>query len=211
MSKYEHIREKAIQLRKEQQLTLDEIVERLQMKRTTVYYWIKDIPIPRTEKQSEAQRRRAEKNSKRYAEKREAAYAEGMEQAPELFSDPLFRDFVVLYLAEGTRRNRNEVEFVNSNPRMVRLAQVFIRKFTKRKVVYRLQYHIDQNPDELKDFWSSTLEIISDDIKIQRKSNSGKLSGRNWRSTHGVLTVSTSDTYFRAKLQAWMDYVENQW
>jgi len=58
--RYDHLREKAIQLRTQHHMTLEEIMERLALPKTTIYYWIKDIPIPRTEKQTEAQRKRAQ-------------------------------------------------------------------------------------------------------------------------------------------------------
>ena len=47
--------------------------------------------------------------------------------------------------------------------------------------------------------------------RFQRKSNSGQLKGRNWRSRHGVLTVCANDTYLRARLQAWIDCVQAAW
>lgn len=45
--RYDHLREKAISLRTTRHMTLDEIVERLALPKTTVYHWIKDLPIPR--------------------------------------------------------------------------------------------------------------------------------------------------------------------
>lgn len=50
-----HLREKAIYLRTKHNMTLDEIIEHLGLPRTTIYYWIKDIPIPKTQKQTERQ------------------------------------------------------------------------------------------------------------------------------------------------------------
>mgnify|MGYP002149623128 CR=1 FL=1 len=47
MAHPEYIRRKAIQLRVEKKLTIDEIAERLSLNKTTIYYWVKDIPIPR--------------------------------------------------------------------------------------------------------------------------------------------------------------------
>jgi len=44
-----------------------------------------------------------------------------------------------------------------------------------------------------------------------RKSNSSQLKGRKWRSEHGVLSVGTNDTHFRARLQGWIDRVEDGW
>ena len=80
--RYDHIREKAIRLRTEQHMTLDEIVERLSLPKTTIFYWIKDIPIPRTEKQSAAQKRKHLQNSEHYAMLRDKAYQQGVAEAP---------------------------------------------------------------------------------------------------------------------------------
>jgi excisionase family DNA binding protein len=40
------LREKARTLRKERQFTIDELAERLALSRSTIYYWVKDLPIP---------------------------------------------------------------------------------------------------------------------------------------------------------------------
>ena len=206
-----HLREKAIRLRTEQQLTLDDIVARLQLPRTTVYYWIKDIPIPFTRKQSEAQRKGTLASQAKYAAIREAAYQQGLAEAPELLQDPTFRDFLVMYMAEGYKRNRNQVALGNSDPAIVKLAHHWMRQFSSNKFDYRLQCHIDHDEDELKRFWSGVLGVEPEKITVIRKSNSGKLSGRQFRSVHGVLSVRVGDTDFRARLQAWIDYVKKQW
>lgn len=80
-----------------------------------------------------------------------------------------------------------------------------------RPIRYRLQYHADHDVDELKRYWAAILDIDPSIIKDQRKSNSNQLTGRNWRSIHGLLTLEVSDTYFRSRMQAWMDFIENQW
>jgi hypothetical protein len=183
----------------------------LALPKTTIYYWIKDLPIPRTEKQSEAQRARAAQVKQKYARLREAAYQEGVAQAPELLKDPTFRDFVVLYMAEGYKRDRNTVSIVNSDPAIMRLAHSWMLKCSTKKFIYNLQYHADHDTEDLKIFWASHLDIESSQIKLIRKSNSNQLSGRQFRSIHGLLTVIACDTYFRARLQAWMDIVKSQW
>ncbi len=215
--RYDHLREKAIRLRTERQMTLEEIVERLKLPKTTVYYWIKDIPIPLTEKQRQqmrqnfGQRKGTQAMQAKFAALRDQAYQQGLAEAPELLKNPSFRDFVVLYMAEGSKRHRNSVEFVNSDVQMVILANRWICSFTSKKVTYRLQYHIDHIEAELKEYWANVLGITPEVIKIMRKSNSGKLAGRQFRSKYGLLTVHTGDTYLRARLQAWMDFVKAQW
>jgi transcriptional regulator with XRE-family HTH domain len=183
--KLDHLREKAVMLRTQKNMTLDEIVERLSLPKTTVYYWIKDIPIPRTEKQTAAQQRRADETRVRYAALRDAAYQQGWDEAPELLQDPSFRDFVVLYMAEGYKRGKNVVSFVNSDPQILALGYRWIKELSKRKLRFQLQCHIDHDENELKRYWSELLAIDALDIKTIRKSNSGKLSGRQFRSFTG--------------------------
>ncbi|MEP6987220.1 MAG: hypothetical protein ABI970_16570 [Chloroflexota bacterium] len=209
--RYDHLRDKVIELRTQHNMTLDDIVERLALPKTTIYSWIKDVPIPRTEKQSDAQRARAAQVKQKYALLREAAYQEGILQAPELLKDLTFRDFMILYMAEGTKRQRNKLGFINSDARMVNLAHSWLKRLPDRSFFCGLQYHSDHDVDELKQYWANLLDISPDDIHPIRKSNSGQLTGRQFRSVHGLLSVETGGTYLRAKMQAWMDIVKSQW
>lgn len=206
----EHLRQKALHLRADQQLSLDEIVERLKLPRGTVYHWIKDIPIP-PRRQHTGQRLGTAAMQAKYAALRDAAYAQGLAEAPERLRDPAFRDFVVLYMAEGSKRKRNEVEFVNSDPQMVALAHRWLLQFARNPLSYRLQYHADQDTKQLQNYWAGILSIEPDIIKLQCKSNSGQLARRQFRSQYGLLAVSVGDTYLRARLQAWIDTIKAQW
>ena len=208
---YDHLRAKAIQLRTEQHMILEDIVDCLQLPKTTIYYWIKDIPIPRTKKQTAAQLRKGELIRERAAAVREGWYQQGLAEAPQLIQDPTFRDFVVLYMAEGAKRDRNTVAFVNSDPKLVLLAHRWIKALASRKLEYSLQYHADHNVAELQQYWGGILEIEPDIIKLRRKSNSGQLAGRKFRSVYGLLTVRSSDTQLMARLHGWMDYLKTQW
>ena len=63
----------------------------------------------------------------------------------------------------------------------------------------------------LRAYWGEVLRIDGAQIGIQRKSNSGQLVGRRWRSQYGVLTIVVHDTLFRARMQAWIDRVREDW
>jgi transcriptional regulator with XRE-family HTH domain len=207
-----YLREKARQMRVEKRLTLDEIAERLALPKTTVWYWIADLPRPEfTRRQIAAQRRAATHVTAKYKRLRDEAYAVGQAEYARLCMDPSFRDFICLYIAEGYKRNRNTVSIANSDAAVIVIGDRWIRRFTRRKVIYSVQYHADQDLGEICRFWASTLAIESSAIKLQRKSNSNQLTGRTWRSVHGVLTVTTNDTLFRACLQAWMDCIRSEW
>lgn len=206
-----YLREKARQRRRERKLTIDELAERLALPRTTVYYWVRDLPIPRTTRQNRAQRHGARGMRRKYQLLRDSAYEEGTATFGALSRESTFRDFVILYIAEGYKRCRNTVSLANSDPAVIRIAAHWIRRLGKNRVTYWLQYHADQDVDELQRFWGEELGVGSQLINMQRKSNSNQLAGRTWRSRYGVLTVVCRDTYFRARLQAWMDYVRDDW
>ena len=130
---------------------------------------------------------------------------------PSLSGLPLFRDFVTLYIAEGYKRSRNEVAICNSDPAIVKLANAWISRFARNPIRYNVQFHADQNVAGLIAFWADQLGVLPTVVRLVPKSNSGRLSGRTWRCEHGVLQVATTDTYLRARLQAWIDCLQTDW
>jgi hypothetical protein len=149
---------------------------------------------------------------RKYRELREAAYAEGRESFRALCaSDPTFRDFVCMYIGEGYKRSRNAVQISNSDPRVAVPAARWLRVLSAKTLRVSVQYHADQEPQALAQFWASTLQIDPGDIRLHPKTNSGGLSGRRWRCTHGVVAIGAWDTLLRARLQAWMECVQSEW
>ena len=182
------------------------------MSRTTVFYWLRDLPIKRSERpRTLAQLNGSIAMQAKYRRLREAAYAEGRESFDVLAQDPTFRDFVNLYLAEGYKRSRNVVAVGNSDAAVVKLCTGWLRRLSIRKLDYAVQYHADQDLDELRRFWGNELGIRPEQVRMQRKSNSNQLAGRTWRSVHGVLTVGVNDTLLRARLEGWMDRLRESW
>jgi hypothetical protein len=210
-----YIRAKAREMRVQRQLTIDQLAERLALPRSTIYYWVRDLPISDAIRHStprQAARRRGNRAMQRkYRRLREEAYREGLESFASLAADPTFRDFVCLYIAEGYKRDRNRVSICNSDPAVVQLAAQWIRRLTEKAAVFSIQYHADQQLGELRRFWAQLLGIDPSAIRLQRKSNSDQLRARTWRSRHGVLTICVDDTLFHARLQAWMQCLRGSW
>ena len=210
-----YLRDKARQLRIEKKLTIDQIAERLALPRTTIYYWVRDISIPYMTPGRRAalpsQRKGNLRMQEKYRRLREAAYAQGRAEFVRLAQDPTFRDFVTLYIAEGYKRNRNVVSVANSDSAVLRVCLSWIERFTGATYEYALQYHADQNVDELRRHWAMALDIEPGFIRLQRKSNSNQLRKRTWRSPHGVLTIRCNDTLLRARLQGWIDCLREAW
>jgi len=204
-----YVRDKARQLRRGKHLSIDEIAERLAISRTTVYYWIQGIPLGRRRRDNPHPG--ARKMVAKYRRMREEAYELGHWEFSRLSAHATFRDFVVLYIAEGYKRNRNTVTICNSDSAVMRVGTLWLRRFSRRPLSFSVQFHVDQNLDELTAYWADALNISAQEIRLQRKSNSGRLSSRVWRSRYGVIAVRTSDTLFRARLQGWMDRLQEEW
>jgi hypothetical protein len=206
-----YVREKARNLRIEKHLSIDEIAERLALPKTTIYYWVRDLPLGRQRRANPGQRKGNRVMRRKYALRRAAAYLQGRVEFDDLMLEPTFRDFICLYMAEGYKRSRNIVGVCNSDPEIVALCARWVRRFARNPVRYSVQYHADQDLQGLREFWAEKLAIGPDEIRLQRKSNSGRLSGRTWRSRYGVLNISAADTLFRARLEAWMHSLQEQW
>jgi DNA-binding XRE family transcriptional regulator len=206
-----YIRDKARKLRVEKKLTIDELADRLAVSRTTVYYWVSDLPIGPTEKQTLAAYRAGQVTRRIHRVRRAVAYEQGRCEYATLLKETTFRDFVCMYIGEGYKRNRNVVSICNSDPRVIRLGAIWISRLASNPVTFSFQHHVDQDPDKLCAFWGDLLGVEPSAIRFQRKSNSGRLKSRIWRSKYGVLQVRTADTYLRARLQAWMDCIRAEW
>jgi hypothetical protein len=209
-----YIREKARQLRREKKLTIDELAERLAIPRTTIFGWVRDLEIPRRPNTGwpESARRKGNRAMRaKYSALREAAYEDALLFYLHLIEVPSFRDFLVLFITEGHRRSRHRVSIANSDPAVVQLAARWMRVLSAGRLTYSVQCHADHNAVEIRGFWSMQLGVAPSEVRLLRKSNSGQLNARTWRSLHGVLTVTADDTYFREALQAWTDCLRDTW
>jgi hypothetical protein len=206
-----YIRERARELRIRHALSLDELAVRLALPKTTVYYWIKDLPLERERRWSDGQRKGNSAMRRSYLKRREDAYALGWGEYDELISLPTFRDFVVMYIAEGYKRHRHTVSICNSDPAIVAMATAWLRTLSGREPLVRVHHHADQDIEALRFFWAATLHADPAAIRFQPKSNSGHLKGRTWRCEHGVASAILYDTLLRSRLQAWIDRVRADW
>jgi transcriptional regulator with XRE-family HTH domain len=207
-----YLREKARSLRREKQLAIDQVAERLALSRSTVYYWLRDLPLEaRTRPQKLAQRRASRSNRQRFQRQRDEAYELGRWEFPRLRAQPTFSEFVALYIAEGYKRNRNTVSLANSDPSVVILANGWIRYFSRNPVRYSVQIHADQAPTSIAAFWAGALGVSAAEVKFIMKSNSGHLRSRTWRCPYGVISVRACDTLFRARLAGWIDRLKEDW
>jgi excisionase family DNA binding protein len=143
MAHASYLREKARSMRVERKLTIDELAERLALSRSTVYYWVRNLPIPGSGSgggwPGDAQRKGTRAMQRKYRRLREEAYRDGLLSFQRLATDPTFRDFVCLYIAEGYKRNRNAVAICNSDPAVMVLATRWVCRLTEKTPTFSIQ------------------------------------------------------------------------
>jgi len=212
MNRYEHLRSKAVELRK-RGYSLTAIQERLSVGKTTAYYWIKKVSCPETKigSQTNGQKIGTEAMQRKYASLRKQAYDSWGTRADELLSDIDNRDFALLYMTEGYRKTRNIVSICNSNPSIVSFSYRWLQRHTTKAPRFIVRLHPDSDAEEVTRYWGRTLKINPKNIHATRKSNSGRMAHRNWRSKYCVFTVAYADTYLRSKIQALMDHIQSKW
>jgi len=213
MKKYSHLREKAVELR-ENGYSLPDICERLKKSKTTVYYWIKDVEIKkknlflkRCQEKSKKNAIAAAYHNKTKFEKIHKEYAtQAKEEWEEKYKDnDEFKLFLMLYLTEGYRKGRFGLSLANSNPTLILFAKKWfdILNIRKKDMKYSVQIHVDQDETKVKNYWKDLLG--ASEIKVSRKSNSGKLGHRYWASEYAVLTLEFFDAYVKTMLDYWME------
>jgi hypothetical protein len=212
MKKYDHLRAKAVELRK-RGYSLTAIQQMLSLGKTTVYYWVKGVecPIITVRSQTESQKIGTRAMQDKYAKRRAEAYSEWYSNADNILSDINNRDFALLYLTEGYRKCRNHVNICNSNPAIIAFSFKWLQKHTSKKPHISVRLHPDSDVDEVSGYWAKLLGVPVESIHSTRKSNSGRMAHRNWRSKYCVLSITFCDTCLRSKIQALMDRVQENW
>lgn len=196
--------------------TLSQICAQMEKPKSTVYGWIKDMPAlkingediqakMRREFQEKWQKQGTQRMVQKRQEERDAAYLKGWEEAPSLLSNYSIRDFVTLYLAEGTRKGDHEVCFTNTDPVLICFVLKQIPVLTKKPPKVRLICRTGEET-KLVHFWSALLGVEATDIAVYLKKGP---TGR--RAEFGVIQIRVTNTLAKARLRGWLDRLKEQW
>jgi transposase-like protein len=222
MAHSQYLREKARSLRVEQRLTVDQLSERLALPRSTIYYWVRDLPVRLSGSRAAAaptpgrrRRTRARRSGQpargRDRRSRKAVYEEALGSYDDLAAQPTFRDFLCVCLAQRCECDQHRIAVVNADPAVVRLAARWIRRLADQAPIFAIEYPADQDLNARRRFWSEIVGTEARAIQVQRGSERSRPAGRSPGSPHGALTVTVDDSLLRARLDAWMHRTRESW
>jgi hypothetical protein len=205
-------------LRVERQLTVDQLAERLAVPRSTVYYWIRDLPLraPRGNAEATGDSEAVdtigtEGEHEPLRPGQASAYEQGLRSFDDLVAQPTFRDFLCIYILEGYKRDRTRVSLTNADPAVMRLVNRWIWRLTDKSPSFSLSCPPEQSVSELRRFWSEMVGARPEAIHARPDGKGEPFRGSSVLPVHGALTVSVDDKLLRALLQAWMSKMREGW
>ena len=182
-------REKAHLLRKKG-ISIGEVAKLLNLNKSTVSYWCRDIQLTKLQKRKllEKQRKAGIKALLLNAErKRDSRILEtqklqlvGKNEVGKITKRDVFIAGLALYWGEGYKKSNNELGFVNTDPKMISFFIHWLKdvyKIEKKDLILRVSINIShkKREGEILKYWSSYLKIPiaqfskSSFIKTKRK------------------------------------------
>jgi hypothetical protein len=213
MAHSNYLRRMARLLRVEQRLTVDQLASRLALPRSTVYYWVRDLPLGEREKEGVGvgERAGAGVGKRAGAIAGDAAYEDALRSFDDLAAQPTFRDFVCLYIVRGCTRERTRVTLSDSDAAVMRLANRWLLRLSDKSPLLSVRYEPGQSLTELRRFWGGIVGVQARTIRVHDTADLPGDRDAARRARHGVLTVSVEDVLLRTRLQAWICKTRDSW
>jgi hypothetical protein len=173
MAHSNYLRQMARLLRVEQRLTVDQLAARLALPRSTVYYWVRDLPLGEGEGEGTGAGERAGAGvgarvvrTSAGAGPGEEAYEGALRSFDDLAAQPTFRDFVCLYIARGCAREQTKVSLSDSDPAVMRLVNRWMLRLSEKSPLFAIRYEPGQSLTELRRFWGGIVGVQARAIRV---------------------------------------------
>jgi len=208
-------RQEAERLRREQGLSYNEIAARTGVSKSTLSYWLRDIPLKPEHEARLLERLRANRatfaaralpiNKERYAVARQEARQSGADVVARLPNQSSVDElaFAMLYLGDGAK-SANRVELASINPAILRYVIWALRHLydvPDERISCRVHLIESAGPieEQTVQWWVEQLDMPRERFRkatYDRRPRSVELSD----DYHGVCVVSHFDTYLQQRL-----------
>lgn len=205
---YEHIIKESVRQLRKKGYTFKEILEEFPfLAKSTVSGWVESITL--TSEQEKRILQEQLKGRRKLMEYNKKKHQEAIKNAQRIISEARKRigkinqrDLTIagtaLYWAEGYKKSKNVIDFVNSDPKMITLMMRFFREICKikeSKFRCKLVLHPRLNKKEALEFWSFITKVpLGQFLKVYTKppkSSTGKMHNILYK---GTLQIRICDT-----------------
>lgn len=195
------------------------IAKIINVPKSTLSYWLKDIEIPMKLRKSMllSVREKAAKNITKYNLERSRLVNLERTDKQKKYSDDIKRLSryelkivgTALYWAEGYKRSKWQIMFCNSDPKMVQLVMRFFREIcevAEKKFCPSVQLHKNISEITAKKYWSRIIDIPISSFKKTsfQISKSSNLVRPKFRLPYGTFRLSIYDVELVNKIKGWI-------
>lgn len=210
------LREQAIKLRVENNLSYGTIRKRLGVSKSTLSYWLKEFPLSekrilelrrRGWKKGEANRERFRFTMRKKQELKEREiYNKYKKKFAKLSKNVFFVAGLMLYLGEGGKKDYGRISLANTDPKIIKFFIKWLGNFFnigKEKVKIQLHLYENMGIEKEQRFWRNILELPKNQFykpevrKLQKSSFSYRESFR-----HGTCSIFVASVEKKRKLMA---------
>ncbi len=110
---------------------------------------------------------------------------------------------LMLYWAEGSRRNKHTIQMANLDYRLILLFIKFLKRICgvkEEKICLNIQLYREFDKDKTKNYWSKTLGVPKRFIAVNVHSDNRSKPDRQW-SKYGIARIEVRNV----KLKQWID------
>lgn len=166
------LRERAVKLRIEKNLSYSAIKQELGVPKSTLSYWLRDYPLSKeriaelrlagwSKGEASRERHRNTMREKKLARKAQI-YETQWEQFSEISRESLLVAGLMLYLGEGDKANDSRIALINTDSKVINFFIKWLKEFMGvDKSAVRVQLHLYENMDIEKErgYWEETLKL----------------------------------------------------
>jgi len=204
---------RAVELRT-QGLSYNEIIKHVDVSKSTLSVWLKDLPLTVQEKEylrtrlnkniTRGRIKAAAQNRANRLKREQKTYIRFKQQFEKYKMDPIFLLGIALYWAEGASKTPM-FQFVNSDPVMVQFLYMWSQKYLgvpKERIGVRIYMHKCYSQSECERFWTKLLDLQSS----QLKRTIFKPSAHTYKkkpSYHGCVRLEIGGVQYYRAMMAW--------
>ena len=207
---------------RKQGFSVREITKELGVSKSSVSVWVRDIRLTdkqkgRLKKNQDIARAKAAEHPNspkhKWARIRQSISDQARQEIPLQYNDELLKILCVgLYWGEGYKKSNVLFVFVNSDPDMIKLMMIFLRRVCRvpeSKFRGRLQIHPSLNVQLAQDHWSGLTKIALN--QFHRPSLAVSRASKGIRKTLplGTFRIIISDVNLKSRMTGWLKSVSS--